>query len=145
MSAESKWRGIASTEGETQDISGYDNFKTKNISAYLPENTVAVRVCLLNDVAWTLFIDRVELYTDDISEETPVYTVGPVIKQASPGAHKYSPKYEQSALQFDSAALKSYKGLSLISSGTVLFKGVIKNKSNAEEICGSADKRRGNS
>lgn len=85
MSAESEWRGIAFTEGETQDISGYDNFKTKNISAYLPENTVAVRVCLLNDVAWTLFIDRVELYTDDISEETPVYTVGPVIKQATPG------------------------------------------------------------
>ena len=138
VSAESEWRGIAFTEGETQDISGYDNFKTKNISAYLPENTVAVRVCLLNDVAWTLFIDRVELYTDDISEETPVYTVGPVIKQASPGAHKYSPKYEQSALQFDSAALKSYKGLSLISSGTVLFKGVIKNKSNAEEIYAAA-------
>ena len=41
-------------------------------------------------------------------------------------------------MQFDSAALKSYKGLPLISSGTVLFKGVIKNKSNAEEIYAAA-------
>ena len=58
VSAESEWHDITFTEGKTQDISGYDNFKTKNISAYLPENTVAVRVCLLNDVAWTLFMKK---------------------------------------------------------------------------------------
>ncbi len=63
-----EWVNAPLTEGETKDIKGAANpvFKTQELSAALPENTRFVKISLLNDVVWTLFLDELGITLKDV-------------------------------------------------------------------------------
>ena len=63
-----EWVNAPLTEGETKDIKSAANpvFKTQELSAALPENTRFVKISLLNDVVWTLFLDELGITLKDV-------------------------------------------------------------------------------
>lgn len=63
-----EWVNATLTEGETKDIKSAANpvFKTQELSAALPENTRFVKISLLNDVVWTLFLDELGITLKDV-------------------------------------------------------------------------------
>ena len=63
-----EWVNAPLTEGELKDIKGAANpvFKTQELSAALPENTRFIKISLLNDVVWTLFLDELGITLKDV-------------------------------------------------------------------------------
>lgn len=58
-----EWTAVKIAMGGQKDILGYETsvFKSLGITAELPNKVVKIRFALQNEVAWTLFFDRVEL------------------------------------------------------------------------------------
>ena len=63
-----EWVNAPLTEGESKDIKGAANpvFKTQELSGALPENTRFIKISLLNDVVWTLFLDELGITLKDV-------------------------------------------------------------------------------
>lgn len=76
--------------GEISDIKGStnNNFKSTVLTVDLPANVKKVKISLLNDVAWTLFLDRAEFkmsrdgssgiiygdFTDELADFSKLYS-----------------------------------------------------------------------